>query len=199
MDESQSLNTRGLLGWVGELAAGRPNAAEPTLRKVVAKVEGFARASFARFPRVGRFADVEDVVQNTLVRLLAALREVRPTSTRHFYALANQLVRRELVDQSRRLYGPRGAGTRTAPVALGDGDGQVAPAVAGPGHPDLDRLAWFHEAVEKLPAEEREAVGLTYYHGWGQQKIADLFGVSVRTVQRWLEGATEKLRAGAGS
>ncbi|MBX9625466.1 MAG: helix-turn-helix domain-containing protein, partial [Gemmataceae bacterium] len=34
---------------------------------------------------------------------------------------------------------------------------------------------------------------------WGQQKIADLFGVSVRTVQRWLEGATEKLRAGAGS
>ena len=167
MGESEPLDTLGLLGWVDELAAGRPNAAEPTLRKIVAKVEAFARASFARFPRVGRFADIEDVVQNTLVRLLAALREVRPTSTRHFHALANQLIRRELVDQSRHLYGPRGAGTRTAPVALGDGEGEVAPAVAGPDHPDLDRLAGFHEAVEKLPAEEREAVGLTYYHVQG--------------------------------
>src|SRR5262249_31686133 len=30
----------------------------------------------------------------------------------------------------------------------------------------LERWAAFHEAVETLPAEQREVVGLTFYHGW---------------------------------
>lgn len=198
MDDSTSLNTNDLVFWVTELQAGRPNAAEPTFKKIAAKVEGFARASFAKFPRVGRFVELDDVIQNSLIRLLAAFREVRPTSRRHFYALANELIRRELLDLAKHFYGPRGAGTNLAGVGVGEADGEVSPAAAAPAA-DLDRLAALHQAVEKLPVEEREAWGLTYYHGWSQGQIADLFGVSVRTVQRWLESATEKLKAQAGN
>jgi RNA polymerase sigma factor (sigma-70 family) len=40
--------------------------------------------------------------------------------------------------------------------------------------------------VECLPAEEREVVGLVFYHGWTQAKVAELFQVSERTVgRRW--------------
>ena len=195
-DTEGTLNTHDLVFWVTELRAGRPNAAEPTFKKIAAKVEAFARTSFARFPRVGRFVELDDVIQNSLIRLLAAFRDVRPNSRRHFYALANELIRRELLDLAKHFYGPQGAGTNLAGVGVGEGDGEVAPAA--PDAADLDRLAAFHAAVERLPAEEREAVGLTYYHGWTQTQVADLFGVSVRTVQRWLDSAADSLREMVG-
>jgi RNA polymerase sigma-70 factor (ECF subfamily) len=196
-ETSLSLNTNDLVFWVTELRAGRPNAAESTFRKIVAKVEQFARTTFKRFPRVGRFVDAEDVIQGTLIRLLAALREVRPTSRQHFYALANELIRRELLDLTKHFYGPRGHGTHVGGVAVGEAEGEHAPA-APDAAAELDRLAAFHEAVAELPVEEREVVALTYYHGWTQTQIADLFQVSVRTVQRWHESATATLKGRIG-
>lgn len=193
-EDSHSPNTDDLVFWVTELQAGRPNAAEPTFKKIVTKVEAFAGATLKRFPRVGRFVDLDDVVQGALVRLLAAFREVRPNSRQHFFALVNELIRRELLDLVKRYYGPLGAGTNVGPVVLGDGPGEHAPA-APDLERELDRLAAFHQAVAELPPEEREAVALTYYHDWSQAEIADLFHVSVRTVQRRLDSAMEKLRA----
>jgi RNA polymerase sigma factor (sigma-70 family) len=38
--------------------------------------------------------------------------------------------------------------------------------------------------VDQLPIEEQEVVGLTFYNGWTQAQIADLFGVDERTVRR---------------
>jgi RNA polymerase sigma factor (sigma-70 family) len=47
--------------------------------------------------------------------------------------------------------------------------------------------------VEKLAVQEREVVGLIYYHGWTQAQVAELFQVNVRTVRRWWESALVKL------
>src|SRR5262245_45803639 len=99
-EDPLTLDTADLVFWVMELRQGRPDAAEPVCRKVVARVEELTRAMFRRFPRVGRFVDVDDVVQNVLIRLLSAIRTVRPTSRRHFYALTGELIRRELLDLS---------------------------------------------------------------------------------------------------
>jgi RNA polymerase sigma-70 factor (ECF subfamily) len=196
-DEPQTtLNTNDLLLWVMELQAGRPGAAEPEFRKIMTRVERLAQAMFKKFARVGRFVDVDDVVQNSLIRLLAAFREVRPISTRHFYALTNELIRRELLDLAKRYYGPRGHGTNLADVPVGEGEGEHAPPAADP-TADLERLAAFHEAVAGLPVIEREVIGLAYYHGWTQVQIAELFGVSVRTVQRWQLAATAALKGQA--
>jgi RNA polymerase sigma factor (sigma-70 family) len=190
-DASLSPNTDDLCFWVTELQAGRPNAAEPTLRKVVAAVERFATRMLNRFPRVGRFVEADDVVQGSLVRLLAAFREVRPTSRRHFYALTNELIRRELLDLVKHFYGPRGAGTHAAAATVGEAAGDITPVAAAA---DLDRLTAFHEAVAGLPAEEREVVGLLYYHDWPPDDIANLLQVSARTVRRRREDALAKLR-----
>lgn len=196
MDDEPSLNTQDLTFWALELQAGRSDAAEPVFRKILAAVERRVRAMFGRFPRVGRFVEAEDVSQNAAVRLLRAMREVRPSSTRQFYALTNELIRRELIDLTRHHFGPLGAGTHLAASPSGDGADEH-PAVA-PEADGWDHLTAFHEAVARLPTEQREAIGLTYYHGWKQSEIARLFEVSVRTVQRWLDAAVTTLRTEVG-
>ena len=44
-----------------------------------------------------------------------------------------------------------------------------------------------------MPAEEREVVGLIFYHGWKQAKVARFFNVQVRTVQRRWKSALATL------
>jgi RNA polymerase sigma-70 factor (ECF subfamily) len=138
------------------------------------------------------------VVQNTIIRLLSAFRAIRPQSTRDFYALANELIRREFLDLTRRYFGPQGQGTRVAPVPVGEGAGEYIPPGLAP-DADADQLAAFHEAIAKLPAKEREVIGLAYYHGWTQTQMASLFNVSTRTVQRWMDGAVERIRQELGT
>lgn len=58
---------------------------------------------------------------------------------------------------------------------------------------DLDLWCRFHEAVEQLPPEEREVMGLAFYHGWTQVQIAELFQVDERTVRRRWQAACLKL------
>jgi DNA-directed RNA polymerase specialized sigma24 family protein len=41
-------------------------------------------------------------------------------------------------------------------------------------------------------------VGLVFYHGWTQAEIAELFGVTVRTVQRQWRSACVKLTESLG-
>ena len=101
----------------------------------------------------------------------------------------------ELLDLVKHYYGPRMDTVRTSRGGGGRREKNITPNA-----PDLDRrfdrITAFHEAVAELPVEkEREVIGLTYYHDWSQQEIAALFQVSVRTVQRWLDSAMEKVKA----
>ena len=50
--------------------------------------------------------------------------------------------------------------------------------------------------MEKLPAEQREVVGLIFYHGWKQAQVAELFRVSERTVRRGWESSLRQLNQG---
>ena len=44
-----------------------------------------------------------------------------------------------------------------------------------------------------MPDEEREVVGLIYYHGWTREQVAELFQVNERTVRRRWESALVRL------
>lgn len=191
-DSDNPLSTAALQRWVVELQAGRPNAAEPVFRSIQKSVERLAARAFKKFPRAGRFADLDDVIQGSLIRLLSTLRAIRPESTRQFYALANTAIRRELLDLIKKYYGPAGAGTHLSGISVGNESGELDPADEY--RTDLDSMTAFHMAVEQLPVEEREAYSLMYYHDWPLADIADLFQVSVRTVQRWQANAEEMLR-----
>jgi RNA polymerase sigma-70 factor (ECF subfamily) len=135
---------------------------------------------------VGRWEDQDDLLQNSVLRLLRALQEVEPTSVRDFFGLAAEQMRRELLDLARRYRARRAQGPSHAADGEGSDSGVSAPdpPAAEEDADELDRWRTFHEAVDRLPVDQREVVGLIYYHGWAQAEVAEHLGMSKRTVQR---------------
>jgi RNA polymerase sigma-70 factor (ECF subfamily) len=177
---------------------GDEAASEELLARIGTRLEMLAGRMLRRFPQVRRFEQTGDVVQGATLRLLRALREVRPATCREFFALAAEQVRRELIDLSRHYSGPHGWGTHhDSNVDLVESSGRQAlalePAAPHETPEDLERWTAFHEAVASLPAEEREVFGLTFYHGWEQKEIGELLAMDERTVRRKWRHACQHL------
>jgi RNA polymerase sigma factor (sigma-70 family) len=181
-----------LQGWLARMQAGDTSARDELFRHVCERLRRLTRKMLKGFPGVKRYAETDDVLQNALMRLLRALQDVRPDSTRQFLNLAATQIRRELIDLARHFFGPEGAGAHHA----------SQPGTAGePGEPPLERTdatfdptalaEWreFHEQIERLPDEQREAVNLLFYQELPQADAAALLNVSVRTLQRRWQGA----------
>lgn len=179
---------------------GDPAAREQLIAAAVGRLERLARKMLKGFPGVGRWEDTADVLQNALIRLDRALRAVAPSSSREFIGLAAEQIRRELLDLARRYRGPRGMG-RNHESGLNIGDAAregLDPAAPVPEVDELERWTALHEAVEKLPAAEREVFVLTFYHKWPQAQIAELFQVDERTVRRRWRSAAQMLHDALG-
>jgi RNA polymerase sigma factor (sigma-70 family) len=170
-------------------------AREEMLRRLGAQLERLARKMLRRYPHVQRWADTDDVLQNALLRLLRALEQVQPGSMREFFGLAAEQMRRELLDLAKHFHGPLGAGANHASHVREDNSSVASaePPDKADNAKELERWCAFHEGVAGLPAEEREVVGLIFYHGWTRAEVAELFGINVRTVQRRWQSALEKL------
>jgi RNA polymerase sigma-70 factor (ECF subfamily) len=190
-----SVHTVHLHHLVDRMRAGDAAAQDELIRGVCGRLEKLARKMLRRFPDVGRWFQTDDVLQSALLRLLRSLQEVRPDSMRAFFGLAAEQLRRELLDLARRIRGPRGLGANQASHGPAEEVASPAsePADQAEGPDDLDKWCCFHEAVANLPAEEREVVGLVFYHGWAQAEIAELFQIDVRTVRRRWRAACLRL------
>lgn len=191
-----SLRTSHLHNWFHRMQAGDRGASEELLRAIGERMERLARRMLRAFPNVRRNADTGDVFQESVVRLLRTLEQLDPPppSVRDFFRLAAAHIRRELLDLARRC----GAAKRRGEVALPEGDSASAfdPPAADDDPDEMDRWRRFHEEVEKLPVEEREVIGLRFYHGWSEAEIAELFGVSDRTIRRyWAAGCARLVDA----
>lgn len=177
-------------------AVGGDDAAmDALLRRSGDRLTILTRRMLGRYARVRRWAETDDVLQNALVRLLGALRSVKPQTPREFLALATLQIRRELIDLARHYYGPHGVGANHD----SRGDGGVAPFVQED-PPDvrdepssLAQWAELHEQIDSLPDEEREAVDLLFYQEFSQAEAAEALNVSVRTIQRRWHDALAKL------
>lgn len=188
---AQPLDTDLLHSCLDRWLAGEPAAADELLKAAAGRLEMIARSSLRRFPGVARWEAAEDVLQSSCIRLIRSLAVIRPPNTRVFYHLAATHIRRELLDLARKyrqMAAPPGPGT----------DGlEPFPAADIPDRAGLDGdLAYwesFHSAVERLPVDEREVVGLMFYHGWTHAKIAELFRVDERTIRRWWKAASDRL------
>jgi RNA polymerase sigma-70 factor (ECF subfamily) len=119
----------------------------------------------------------EDVLSAVVARLLKALRDLRPTNVRQFFALANQHIRWELNDLARRL-------DEREPLSPLPGDMLPAPDSSGSGLSTNARR--MLEAIESLPADEYEVFCLVRIQELSQTEVANLLGVSVKTVGRRL-------------
>jgi RNA polymerase sigma factor (sigma-70 family) len=131
------------------------------------------------FSQVQRWAQTEDIAQNARVRLMRALQEAVPRTARDFYGLANLQIRRELLDTIRQMRGRNQ--DRDAPVSLLEGQDPENDTFDS-----HDLLVWqeFHEAIQELPAPEREAFELWWYQGLTHDEIAQVIGVDKSTVKR---------------
>jgi RNA polymerase sigma-70 factor (ECF subfamily) len=192
-----TFNTVVLQTCLDRMRAGEPSAANDLLRAVHVRLQKLAARMIRGFPNVRGVADSDDVLQSSLIRLLRTLENLRPRTPRDFFNLAAVHIRRVLIDLARRT-----KGKETIPLNLAGSSGLPRPhEPAAPDSSDTDSDRWvrFHEAVDQLPSEEREVVGLVFYHGWTQGQIAELFQVDERTIRRRWSSACRKIRQAAGT
>jgi RNA polymerase sigma factor (sigma-70 family) len=122
----------------------------------------------------------DELLGAVVERLLKAMREARPQTVREFFSLANQHMRWELNDLARRL------DEWPATVELREG---LMPAPDSSNSlltPDAHRMLGV---IDTLPEEEREVFDLIRIQGMTQAEVANLLGVSTKTIQRRLNRA----------
>src|SRR5436190_9755795 len=96
------------------LPPGDSAALDDCLRRASDRLRRLARQMLRDFPTVRRWADTDDVLQNTLIRLERVLRQWQPASDADFHQMAAPQMRRALLDLAR-FYARRERGGLQAP------------------------------------------------------------------------------------
>jgi RNA polymerase sigma factor (sigma-70 family) len=159
--------------------------ADPLIRALLDRAVGrlemlCANMLYRSYPRLTRpplRLETDEVVGAVVERLIKALGTVRPRTVREFFGLTNQHMRWELNDLARRL------DERPANVELRE---EIVPAPAGSDSVLTPEARRILEAIDGLPEDEREAFNLVRIHGLTQPEVAEVLGVSIKTVQRRL-------------
>jgi RNA polymerase sigma factor (sigma-70 family) len=168
------------------------SSAEPLVRallnRAVSRLQQLcASMLYRRYPRLTRppmNLVADELLSAVVERLLKAMREARPTTARHFFALACQHIRWELNDMARRL-------DEQQPMVELKSDIAMASAISASGlTADTRRIL---DAIERLPQEEREAFDLVRIQGLSQAEAAHVLGVSTMTVNRRLHRGLRQL------
>ena len=117
------------------------------------------------------------LVNEAYVKLSAGT-EIQWQSRQHFYNAAAEAMRQILVDHARRKSADKRGGNRIR-VDLD----QVDVAQAG-NAVDLDGLDIALTKLQKLDPRRYQVVMYRYFSGLSENKVAELMGIAVRTVQR---------------
>lgn len=188
-------------GCIERLRSGDESARQALIDCACRRLELLTRKMLGGWPRVHRWEQTDDVLQNALLRLYRALADAPPADVRAFFRLAALCIRRELYDLAKHHFGPCGQGANHAtaywrtPDEAGSPD--VFEALADSGGDDPVRLAaWaeFHAQVDRLPEDQREVFDLLWYQELSQAEAASLLGISERTLKRRWAAARLRLR-----
>ena len=173
---------------------GDPEAINALLGACQSRIERLARHLLHFHPEIRRgFGDTLDIVQEASIRLWSALREMKPESERHLLATAAMKVRHQVIDLARKYRGPRSpiAGEVDNVVVVDGRERRLEEEAEDPvgDQHSLDEWTRFHAAVERLPAELKEPFMMRLYLGATVQRIAEVLGWKLKTVQRRLDKA----------
>jgi RNA polymerase sigma factor (sigma-70 family) len=187
------------LATLGNSSFGVSEAARDDLITLAAeRMRSIAHRMLRGFPQVRRWEETDDVVQNAALRLHRALTTVVPRDEKHLISLAALQIRRELLDMARR-FSTRDSFAKNLDTNVVHGASKdirhvdVAAADCSESH---DRIAvWtrFHEAIARLPDEERQVFDLVWYLGAEQEEIGRILGCSGRTVRRRWDATKQTL------
>jgi RNA polymerase sigma factor (TIGR02999 family) len=118
---------------------------------------------------------------------LAAGGPVEADSRTHFIAIAARAMRQVLVDQARRRRTAKRGGD-WHPTTLGDGDAAV--------DVDAEEMIALDDALERLDPRQRQIVEMRFFGGLEELEIAELLGISERTVRReWTKARAHLYRS----
>jgi RNA polymerase sigma factor (sigma-70 family) len=185
MDEA-STTTAAVQQYLVDLAqAPGRSSAEPLVRALLARAvdrlrflcSALLHRSYPRLAESPLNLETDELLGAVVERLMKALNKVRPESVRQFFALANQHIRWELNDLARRL------DEKGFPLELADGLALAPETSASMLGLNARRML---EAIDNLPEEEGEVFSLVRIQGVSQTEVAELLGVSTRTVLRRL-------------
>jgi len=172
---SPGQTTTELQHWLDLLKSGDEQGRTKLLDRACERLRKLARRMLRGYPVVRRWEETGDVLNAAMLRLFRALLDVQPESLRHFFNLAAQQIRRELIDLARQHARLEFQTELTTEVAADRDE---------PG--TLAEWTEFHAKVEGLPDAEREVFSLVWYEELTQAEVADLLKVSTRTViRRW--------------
>jgi RNA polymerase sigma-70 factor (ECF subfamily) len=166
------------------LRAGDLTARVSLITLAQGRFAALARVMLRRYPHIRRWEETDDLLQAAQMRLHRSLAEVRPEDVPHFDNLAATQIRRELIDLARSYHGPEGIGANHQTDGTDPG-GKLAQVAEASGHPEsLEEWTAFHEAVGRLPDEERQVMDLLWYRGMTHAQAAESLGVATKTIQR---------------
>jgi RNA polymerase sigma-70 factor (ECF subfamily) len=179
---------------IDRLRAGDQSARQELINRSYCRLRGLAARllgeDFPALRAAPAYQQTSDVVNEVAYRLDQALKEVQPPTVRDFLRLAAQRMRFILLDLIKKHGGER----ERRDVHAGP-EGLAWPDRAAESDPSASRagLARLIEQVERLPDEEREAIELHFFQELPEAEVAELVGVSTKTIDRRLIKAKMKL------
>lgn len=171
---------------------------EPPITELLLRVAAGDRAAFdeafaAMYPELRRIAHARlyeggrpnglgttSLVHESFLRLVRSAR-LKAENRRHFFALASRCMRMTIIDELRQAHADRRGGG-AQPLTLGEDDdlALALPAVD-------EQVEALHEALrdlDRLDPDVAEVADLRWFGGFGEAEIAELQGVTERTVRR---------------
>jgi RNA polymerase sigma factor (TIGR02999 family) len=165
---------------LGQIESGDPKAAEELLPLVYEELRKLAAAKMAQ-EKPGQTLQATALVHDAYIRLVDVDKVQHWDSRGHFFAAAAEAMRRILVDTARSKRSQRRGGERLR-FELLDGDLVSAPI--------SDELLDLNEALVMLSgvdAHAADVVKLRVFAGMTIDEVAELHGISPRTVKRLWE------------
>ena len=164
-------------------------SAEPIIRELLTSSVNrlhrlCASLLFRNYPRLTHpplNLQPDELLSAVVERMLKAMRSVRPSNVRQFFALANQHMRWELNDLARRLDKEERTQIVRDSIVTAPSDSSLSQL-----SPNARRVL---DSIDALPAEEREVFDLVKIQGMTQPDAAAIVGISPKTVQRRLRRA----------
>jgi RNA polymerase sigma factor (TIGR02999 family) len=169
------------------IAANSAGASDELYERVYDELKRMARAHRRRADGRSTLSTTE-LVHEAFLKL-GPSDENRWEARAHFFGAASRAMRQVLVDFARRRRAAKRGGIATH-VSLRDGDATL--------ELELDEIIAIDDALNHLDAVDerlRQIVELRFFGGFGEREVAELLGVTPRTVERnWLKARLLLLR-----
>ena len=164
---------------------------EAALAELMHKHHPLLRTVIARI--VHSDADVDDALQDVFLEVWNRAHLYDPTKGKALGWIIT-MARRRAIDRVRRRQAYDRAEERMRLTAERDPSQSTECNVETDAN-IADCAAMLRQALESLPAAQRDAVELAYYHGLSQREIAAQTGVPLGTIKTRLELGVRKIRA----